>query len=79
MKDLRVPQLRMDSHLRTEDLRVGLATIKASKHQGQEGWTLPGCKFTRNRKEAEHVCKEVNRLIQSNGGIKPFANLRKAA
>ena len=63
MKDLRVPQLRMVEHLRCDDIHNGLATVKASKFQGSEGWTLPGCKFTQNR---ELTKSEIVRTILKN-------------
>ncbi|MCP4588358.1 hypothetical protein PSH54_19020 [Pseudoalteromonas sp. Angola-30] len=69
MTNLRVPQLRMVEHLRCDDLCFGLAVVKATKFRGEEGWTLPGCKFTRNRIEAFNVCKKMHAIIETNGGL----------
>lgn len=85
MKELRVPQLRMVEHLRCDDIRFGLAIVKASKLQGSEGsegsegWTLPGCVFTRNRVEAYNVCKKMHNMIEAAGGIPLVAKNKRAA
>lgn len=79
MKDSRAPQLRMVEHLRCDDIRFGLAIVKTSKFQGSEGWTLPGCKFTRNRIEAYNVCKKMHNIIEAAGGIPLVAKVKRAA
>lgn len=79
MKDLRAPQLRMVEHLRCDDIRFGLAIVKASMLQGSEGWTLPGCVFTRNRVEAYNVCKKMHNMIEAAGGIPLVAKNKRAA
>ena len=79
MSNSRVPQLRMVEHLRCDDIQFGLAIVKASKFQGSEGWTLPGCVFTRNRVEAYNVCKKMHNMIEASGGIKPAMKIKQAA
>lgn len=79
MSNSRVPQLRMVEHLRCDDIQFGLAIVKASKFQGSEGWTLPGCVFTRNRIEAYNVCKKMHSIIEAAGGMPLVTKVNRAA
>lgn len=76
----RIAQHRMNEHLRTKDIVIGAACVKASKVDDVEVWVLPGCKVTRNRAEAVSVCKKMHALILELGGIKPkSAYIKEAA
>lgn len=75
----RIAQHRMNEHLRTKDIVIGTACVKASKIDGLEIWVLPGCKVTRNRAEAANVCKKMNAMILALGGIKIIEKINRAA
>lgn len=79
MSNSRVPQLRMVEHLNCNNIIVGLATVVSTKKGGEEGWALPGGKFTSNRSKAHSVCARMHYLIDGLGGIKPAKQLKKAA
>lgn len=83
MSNSRVPQIRMTEHLsdgvKLQPVSEGMATVPSGKQGGSEGWFLPGGIFTRNRKQAEFACKEMNAIMQRLGPIKPPKKIQRAA
>ncbi len=68
--EARIAQQRMNEHLRTKDIIIGGACVKADKINGVEVWVLPGRRTTRDREYAASVCHKMNNLINQMGGIR---------